>query len=347
MTRRVRRAPVAWAVAAGALALPGVASAHVGRTAPVATNFRARIVGFQPPAGALDAKVVDGDQTLWLRVPATATVLVPGVLGEPLLRFDPRGVWLNLRSPTAQTDRIDRFDLRPSANPHARPLWHRVASGHAYAWHEHRLHLLEPLARTRSSAGVLGPWSIPLIVDGRRHTLNGVLDYRPPGPGWAWIGLTCLLGLAAAAATVLARERGPQAAVALGLAATLLIWAVRVGRELYGRPAVGTIGYLEIALTSVVGVALLVGLLNRDRDVRVFTAFLAGFGSIYEGLTMLPVLTHATALTALPSGVARVAVVLILGLGTGALIGSGAEELRERIPRADGRAGVEQLKGLA
>jgi hypothetical protein len=347
MTRRVRRAPVASIVAIAALASPGVASAHVGKTAPVATNFAARIVGFQPPAPALEAKVVDGDQMLWLRVPATATVLVPGVLGEPLLRFDARGVWLNLRSPTAQTDKIDRFDLRPSPNPLARPLWHRVSSGHAYAWHEHRLHLLEPLAQTRSSAGTLGPWSIPFVVDGRRHALDGVLDYRPPGPGWAWIGVACVLALAASAGTVLARDRGPQAAVALGLASTLLIWAVRIGRGLYGRPTVGTVGYLGLALTSVVGAALLAGLLHRDRDIRVFTAFLAGFGSLYEGLTMLPVLTHATALTALPSGLARVAVVLILGLGAGALVGSGAEELRERVPRGAARSSAEHLSGLA
>jgi len=342
-----RRTPLAWAaVGVAALALPGVASAHVGSTAPVATNFNARVIAFRPSAPGLEAKVVDGDQTLWLRVPAATTVVVPGVLGEPLLRFDARGVWLNLHSPTAQSDRIDRFDLRPSANPKALPLWHRVASGHAYAWHEHRLHLLEPLARTRSSAGALGPWSVPLLVDGRRAALDGILDYRPPGPGWAWIGCTCLLAVAAAAGTVLVRERGPQAAVALGIAATLLIWAVRVGRGLYGRPQVGTIGYLGLALTSAVGLALLAGLLHRDRDVRVFTAFLAGFGSLYEGLTMLPVLTHATALTELPSGMARVAVALILGLGAGALVGSGAEELRERVPRAGSRA-AEQLGGLA
>ena len=52
-------------------------------------------------------------------------VLIPGAEGEPLLRFDRDGVFVNLRSLTAQSDRIDRFDLRPDPNPHARPLWHR------------------------------------------------------------------------------------------------------------------------------------------------------------------------------------------------------------------------------
>ena len=333
----MRRTLVASAAAAAALALPAAASAHAGTSAPVATNFDARIVGFQPPAGALEAKVVDGDRMLWLRVPAATTVVVPGLLGEPVLRFDATGVWVNLHSLTAQTDRIDRFDLRPSANPRARPLWHRLTGGHAYAWHEHRLHVLEPLARGRRDAATLGPWSVPLLVDGRRHTLNGVLDFRPPGPGWAWLALACALAACSSAGAVLL-PGGRRLAVALALAATLLIWAVRLGRELYGRPTVGTGGYLGVALTSAVGVALLAGLLHTDRDVRLFTAFIAGFGSLYEGLTMLPVLTHATALSVLPSGAARVAVLLVLGLGVGALVGSTTRGVRQRVPGVRGAA---------
>ncbi|HVP75437.1 MAG TPA: hypothetical protein VMS63_05390 [Gaiellaceae bacterium] len=343
----MKRALVASAAAAGALAaFPAAASAHVGTSAPVATNFAARIVGLRPPAGALEAKVVDGDRMLWLRVPATATVVVPGVLGEPLLRFDRRGVWVNLRSLTAQTDRIDRFDLRPSANPRARPLWHRLTGGHAYAWHEHRLHVLEPLAHGRHVAATLGPWSVPLLVDGRRHTLDGVLDYRP-GPGWWWLALACVLAAASSAGTLLARRRGRELAVACGIAAALLIWAVRLGRALYGRPLIGPGGYVDVALTSVVAVALLAGLLHRDPEVRVFSAFLAGFASLYEGLTMWPVLTHATALSVLPSGAAHTAVTLILGLGAGALVGSGAQELRERVPQARGTPDVGELGGVA
>ena len=311
----MRLALVAAVVAAGA-GLPSIASAHVGRTLPVATSFTARITGTVP---GIAARVVDGDQTLWLQT--EAAVLVPGTLGEPLLRFDRGGVWLNLHSPTAQSDRMDRFDLRPSANPRAKPLWHRVSGSHAYAWHEHRLHALEPLAR---SAGTVGPWSVPLVVDGRRRRLHGVLDYRPPGRTWAWIAATVVL--AAAAATAATRSR--TALVALALAATPVIWAVRIGRELYGRPNVPAIGWIEIALTSVIGAALVYGLVNRDEGTRVFTAFLVGFGGLYEGLTMLPLLTHAIALSDLPSGVARVGEVLILGAGTGVLAGSILGQLR-------------------
>lgn len=302
--------------------LPAVASAHVGKTLPVATNFTARIAR---TVSGLQAKVVDGDQTLWLRVPASTTALIPGTLGEPLLRFDAHGVWLNLRSPTAQADRIDRFALRPSANPKAPPLWHRVTGGHAYAWHEHRLHVLEPLARGRSTAGVVGPWAVPVVVDGRTLQLSGLLDYRPPGRTWLWIALA----IAAAAAGIAAAVRSRRALVALALVATPLIWAIRVGRELYGRPGVPAIGWVEVGVTSAIGVALLVGLAGRDESTRVFTAFLVGFGGLYEGLAMLPLLTHAIALNALPSVVARVAEVLIIGAGIGALGGSVLGPLRE------------------
>jgi hypothetical protein len=296
-------------------AAPDVASAHVGRTLPVATDFTTRVVGFIP---GVEAKAVDGDQTLWLRANASATVLVPGALGEPLLRFDPRGVWLNLRSPTAQADGIDRLDLRPSAAPHARPLWHRLTATHAYLWHEHRLHALEPLAKGRTSAGPVGPWSVPVVVDGRRFSIEGVLDYRPAGLSWLRVTVTALL----AGATGLAAARSAVALVGIALVVTAFVWAIRVGRELYGRPGVPAIGYVEIAITCVVGAALVYGLVSRDAGTRVVTAFLAGFGALYEGLTMLPVLTHAVALSALPTSAARTAEVLALGGGTGILIGS-------------------------
>jgi hypothetical protein len=305
-------------------AAPGVASAHVGRTLPVATNFTARIT---EPVRGLAARVVDGDQTLWLRAPTSATVVVPGTLGEPLLRFDAHGVWLNLRSPTAQGDGIDRLDLRPSASPRARPLWHRLSSAHAYAWHEHRLHALEPLTKGRSSARAIGPWSVPVVVDGRPLSLHGVLDYRPPGLSWLRIALTVLL----AAAASVAATRSAVALVGLALVATAFVWTIRIGRELYGRPGVPAIGYAEIAVTCAVGAVLVFGLVSHKAGTRVVAAFFAGFGGLYEGLTMLPVLTHAVALSALPTGVVRAAEVVALGSGAGVLVGSVLGHLNVRV----------------
>jgi hypothetical protein len=318
--RRPLRAGAFAAIAAlgAAFALPSTASAH-GKSAPVATNFEARILRLAPASRALEAKVVDGDRALWVRTRAKATVLVPGTEGEPLLLFVPAGVFVNLRSLTAQSDGIDRLELRPAADPRAPPMWHRLTSGHTYLWHEHRLHALEALARGHRGEGVLGRWSVPLLVDGRRHELTGVLVYRPPGSTWPWILLAGVLAVSVAASLAVSSAFARRVAVLGALAATLLVWAVRLGRESYGRPSVGVTGYVEIAFTSLVGMALLYGLIHRDRGVRVFAAFLVAFGCLYQGLTMLPVLTHAVALTALPTPVAQVAVALILGLGGGVL----------------------------
>ena len=315
----MRRLLVAGAAVVAALVLPGAALAHVGKSAPVATNFDANISGVEPPSSAVEAKLVDGDRALWLRVRGDATVLIPGAEGEPLLRFDRAGVFVNLRSLTAQSDRIDRFDLRPDPNPRAAPLWHRLSSGHSYLWHEHRLHALEPLARGHRTRTVVGRWSVPLLIDGKRHALAGQLVYHPTGSAWPWILLACALAGFSAGALAVSSVAARRMAVLAALAAVLLIWAVRIGRELYGRPTVGATGYVEIALTSLVGIVLLYGLLHRDGEVRMFTAFLVGFGCLYQGLTMLPVLTHAVALTALPTPVARVAVAAILGLAGGLL----------------------------
>jgi hypothetical protein len=82
------------------------------------------------------------------------------------------------------------------------------------------------------------------------------------------------------------------------------------------------------AVVLVVGAALVYGLVNRDESTRVSTAFLVGFGGLYEGLTMLPLLMHAIVLSDLPSAVARVGEVLIIGAGIGVLAGSILGQLR-------------------
>ena len=322
-----RRALVFSLVALCALAVPNLAAAHVGGAAPVATNFEARVSGLEPPDPDVEARVIDGDRTLWLRVGAAARVVVPGVLGEPVLRFDANGVWLNVHSLTAQSDRIDPADLQPVADSHAPPRWHRLTGGHAYAWHEHRLHQLEPLAHHRTAGGALGHWSVPLLIDGRRDRLVGVLEFRPPGPVWRLLLLMCALAVVASAIAA----RSARTTVGIALVATLLIWLLRFGRELYGRPGVGIGGYLGLAATSIVGAGLLYGLFRPDAEVRVFTALLVGSGGLYQGLTMLPVLTHGIALTALPTSFAQVTVALVVGLCSAAFIGGASALLREQL----------------
>jgi hypothetical protein len=313
------RAPlVAFTAAAAALCLPSAAFGHVGASAPVATNFSARIAGVSPPSRAFEARVVDGDGMLWLRAAAGSTIVVRGATGEPMLRFDAAGVFVDLASPTAWSDRIVRTGAAHG--------WHRLTSGHVYAWHEHRLHVREALARGVRTPESLGGWSVPLLVDGRPHVLHGVLEYRPAGSPWPWVGLVAALAAAVTAGGL--RNRLRTVAVAAALPACVLVWIVRVARELYGRPVVGASSYAAVAGTCVVGAALLYGLSRRDSAVRVFTALLVGFGSLYQAATTFAVLTHATALTLLPSTFARALVATLLGLGIAALALAVVDQLR-------------------
>ena len=110
------------AAAAAAFVQPAEALAHSGHAAPAATSFVARIT--QVPPG-LEAKVVDGDQLLWLRADPRVTAVVSGLREEPYLRFTRSGVWENQRSPTTYLNKP-----RPQTPPRdaiagAPPVWQR------------------------------------------------------------------------------------------------------------------------------------------------------------------------------------------------------------------------------
>ena len=101
---------------------PATAQAH-GPVAPVASAYLAKI--HQVPPG-IDAKVVDGDLRMWMRVPANQTVVVIDYRGAPYLRFSPSGVWVNENSsmyylnqtpvPETPADEPDREHAAPLAS---------------------------------------------------------------------------------------------------------------------------------------------------------------------------------------------------------------------------------------
>src|SRR4051812_30435589 len=102
------------------------AGAH-SRAPTVALDYRLEL-GTALPAG-VHADVIDGDRALRLTVDPPHRVLVRGLLGEPVLRFAPDGVWANRASPTADADKLVR---RGSG-------WERLTAGHTLLWHDHRL----------------------------------------------------------------------------------------------------------------------------------------------------------------------------------------------------------------
>jgi hypothetical protein len=328
--RPARIHPALWAFCgtlAAALLFPATALAH-GRNAPVATSFRAKVD--QVPTGAsAEAKVVDGDRKLWLRVPSGSTLIVLGFRREPYIRFDPAGVELNMRSPTTYLNQ-PRPQYAPSGtSASAPPNWHRVTRAHAYSWHENRLHALERLVHG-GGARVVGRWSVPVEVGGEAAAIAGTLSYVP-GPGR---GVWLLAVIAAAAVALAAAARNRQAAElifsVLALTAALL---ARLGRELFGRPGVPVTSLVLAVVSCALAFALLRALLKARGERRQLVALVIGGFALYQGLTLAPTLTKGIVLAALPANVERAAVATALACAVATLAVGMFAEAFERVRR--------------
>lgn len=307
------RARCAAIVACSALCFPAAAAAHVGRTVPVATDFVARIGSV--PHG-IEARVIDGDQSLWLRVALPQTVLVLGFSGEPYLRFTPTGVQANERSPTWFLNRARPGTIVPHPSPHTVPLWKTVAHGRAYRWHEDRLHALAVAARTPGSQ-YAGTWTLPLRIDGRPAQIRGGLWHvDPPSLLWFWPAVVLLACLPA-----FLRLRRDRLTSALGttllLIAAAAVAVAGAGRLLYGRPDVSAAQEVELGLLAVVIAFVLRQLLRRRPAVG--TGIVVGAGTLALGLSWIGTLLHGHVIAALPAAIERAAVVGCLGGGTSLL----------------------------
>jgi hypothetical protein len=319
--------PALWALFCGlaALLFPATALAH-GRNAPVATSFRAKVD--RVPAGAsLEAKVVDGDRKLWLRVPSSSTLIVLGFRREPYIRFDPAGVELNLRSPTTYLNQPRAQYAPRGTSASAPPDWKRVTRGHAYSWHENRLHALERLVHG-GDARVVGRWSVPIEVGGRARVIAGTLSYAPGPSRWVWP--LVVIAVFAGALAVAARRRGTTEVV-LSVAALAAALVARLGRELYGRPSVPATSFLVVAVSSLLALVLLRALLTGRGERRQLVALVIGGLALYQGLTLAPTLTKGNVLAALPANVERVAVATALACAVATLAVGMFAEAFERV----------------
>jgi hypothetical protein len=293
-----------------ALAVPGAAQAHSGPLAPVATSFVARLGPL--PAG-VTARVVDGDQQLWLRVRPGVTVVVLGLQGEPYLRFDGSGVAVNERSPTAYLNRAVPEPVPAAASAWRTPRWRLVSHGRSYRWHEDRLHALALTARPAGTS-YAGRWTIPLRIDGRAARLSGGLwhERSPSTLLWLWPALVAVLCVPA---LLRLRRRRLDAALTsvLAVAALAAIVAGHVARNLYGRPFVqaGQLGWLAFSC-AFAGVAAI--LLQRPRWRPLALLATAAY-ALEVGLALLPVLERGAVLAALPASLDRVVATMALGAG--------------------------------
>ena len=182
------RAPARLA-AAFPLVAPAVARAHL-RAGTVAVDYRASIA--PDDEAAFTARVYQSDRAIAITVHPGHTVVVLGYLGEPLLRLGPAGVAVNAASPTS----VGAGVLSKGDFVRGRMTAWRVQPGrHSVVWHDARVQGLPP-GITR------GPWSVPLLVDGRRRRLTGELVRGRRPAIWTWAAAAALLACAVLALTL-------------------------------------------------------------------------------------------------------------------------------------------------
>jgi hypothetical protein len=287
---------------------PAAADAH-GPVDPAATSYLATVR--QAPRG-IQARVVDGDQRMWLRVSPRVTATVLDYRGVPYLHFSSAGVQVNTNSSMYYLNQVPPEVVPSSLGPHTRPRWEAASGGDAYNWHDGRLHALAATALA-PGARFVGTWSVPLTVDGRSARITGGLTYAP-NPSLVWFWPIAVAVLCALAGLRVRRER-LDVRLARGLAVVSLVSlaVAAAGQQLHGRPFVTAGHYVELGLILafvVWGAQRLV----RRRDGW-FGYFLIALAAIWEGATLIGVLTHGFVLMALPGPLARVAVVSCLAAG--------------------------------
>jgi hypothetical protein len=312
---RSRRAMVVLApigVLMAILLAPATAAAH-GPVNPAASSYLATVR--RVPAG-LEAKVVDGDLRMWLQVRSPETVEVLDYRGAPYLRFSRRGVQVNQNSSMYYLNQVPVELVPRNIGLHTPPRWIQVSSGHAYEWHDGRLHA-GAVTALRPGSTYAGRWIIPVRIDGRQALIAGGLRYAPnPSIVWFWpivVTLICVL------AGIRLRRRELDVAIARGLAAVAIAAFIveALGKQLHGRPSVSVGQLVLLAFLLAFATWAVRQLVLRRNDWLTF--FLIALAALYEGLTLITVLVHGFVLIALPSFVARGAVVVSLAAGVGLL----------------------------
>ena len=251
-----------------------------------------------PAPTGVAVKILDGDRSLEARVAPGATLLVRGVLREPMLRIDGGGMFANAASPTAQGDKLVR----------AGTGWQRVASGRSYAWHDHRL----------TPAGAAGGFRIPVVVNGEATTVAGTYVRVPKPALWPLLGGGAALAAAIGVASGKRRLQLPLV-VGAGVVAGLAALAAVIAFALRDRPGGGT-GWLAIGAGLAIAIALAVPLLRLYGRRRAHAAGVAGAVAAAVTIASLPVFWHGVVISALPASGARLACGLALVCGVAAAV---------------------------
>jgi hypothetical protein len=284
-----------------ALALPGVAAAH-GRGATIALDYRLRLDPAAASLRGVHLRVLDGDRALEARVDDGASLLVRGILREPLIRIGAAGVWVNASSPTATADGLVS---------QGRSGWVQVGNGRSYVWHDHRL---APPPATKP--GPVGRFAVPVVVDGRAASIGGTFTRVARPALWPWLAGAIAL---AAAIWALARWKPWRAGLTVGLGVAGGLAALVAVTTFAVRAApTGGVAWLQLVSGLVVAAALggMLAYLRGRR--RVHAAGVIGVIAAAVSVSALPVFWHGVVISALPATGARLASALALVCGIAA-----------------------------
>jgi hypothetical protein len=328
------------------LAVAGPAAAHVGGEA-AGSDFDGRVVAVTPSVPGLTVRILQFGDELELVNESATEVIVPGYQGEPYLRIGADGVWRNAHSPATyiNLDRYARVALPEVADERAEPDWVQVSTEAQYVWHDHRTHwmsegLLPPrVAAAPDRSHTVSEWAVPLLHGGTPVEVTGVLTWSPPPSPWLVWPVYAALALLAVAAGLLARTARPLGALLLVGAAAALAHALGTPEPpvTVGSHAGALMSALMPALTAVLVAAL--GFRASRHGRGALTGLLAvvlGWLLLVQGLPDVDVLWSANVLSRGPGVVARLAVLLLLALGVGLVVGGVAavRRLRETgVPR--------------
>jgi len=262
----------------------------------------------------VQAKAVDGDQRLWMRVAPRSTVVVLDYRGASYLRFLPAGVQVNENSAMYYLNEVPAQIPPANLGPNTPPHWDLISSSHAYEWHDGRLPALATTALV-PGATYVGRWTVPVRLDGGTSIVAGALYYAgTPSLVWFW-------PIVVVAACVLAALRVRRTMLDLRLARALALVALvafavgGVGQQLHGRPNVTAGQLIVLAMVAAFTVWGLRRLALRRHGW--FTFFAIAVAALWEGASLVGVLLHGFVLVALPAFLARAAVVACLAAGIG------------------------------
>ncbi|WP_052664916.1 hypothetical protein [Nitriliruptor alkaliphilus] len=313
------------AVLVGALSTLAPTMAAADPAGP--TNYESRVSSIEPAVDGLEVEVLGGDAYVQVSVPPGSTATVAGYdpSGTELyLRFLPEGtVERNEASPTRWlNDERYGAEVPPEASAEAPPRWEVVATGGTYAWHDHRVHWMSPEPPGQLDTGADEPqlvqtWTLQLTVDDQPVEVAGELHYLPsPSPVPPVAVLVLVLGAGVALAL-----RRPTAVPLLALAGAVAA-AVVGAASVTGLPPGADSEPALLILPGVALVLLLVAVAIRGRPgigPRLIGA-LAGLPLVVWGVLLIRSLVVPIVPTALPNGVARVLVAVVLGTGLASLV---------------------------